>query len=222
MSVGKKKLVLYGASGFGREIAELVKGVNRREETYELLGFIDDGVQFDTGDVIGGYQWLGRRDWIYEHLGENIFYTCTIASPAAKARIQDELTRDGCRFETLAPRSVFIPESAQLGPGCVLYPDVAISVDCRIGAGVLLNTGVTLGHDCVIGDYTTVMPATGISGGCTLGREVNVGGHAFIVPGRKIGDRATVAAGSIVFTNVRAGTTVLGNPAKRMKALEND
>ena len=35
-----------------------------------------------------------------------------------------------------------------------------------------------------------------------------------------IGNYATVAAGSIVFTNVKEGTVVLGNPAKRMKELE--
>ena len=64
------------------------------------------------------------------------------------------------------------------------------------------------------------MPDSGISGGCQVGDEVEIGGHAFIVPGRKIGDRARIAAGSIVFSNVKAATTVLGNPAKRMKELE--
>ena len=64
------------------------------------------------------------------------------------------------------------------------------------------------------------MPGTGISGGCVIGNEVDIGGHAYIVPGRKVGDGAKIAAGSIVFTNVKAGTIVLGNPAKRMKGLE--
>ncbi len=96
-----------------------------------------------------------------------------------------------------------------------------ISTNCKIGAGVVMNQAVTIGHDCVIGDYTTIMPGTGISGNCTVGNEVNIGGHAFVIPGKKIGDAATVAAGSIVFSNVKAGTTVLGNPAKRMRELES-
>jgi sugar O-acyltransferase (sialic acid O-acetyltransferase NeuD family) len=218
-----KKLVLYGASGFGKEVAQIVRGNNFKfPDTYELLGFIDDGSNFDKGDVIGGLPWLGRRDWIYEHINEGIFYNCTIAAPGVKSRIMEELMRDGFCFETLRQANVNIPDSTVLGPGCVLYRDVSVSVDCTIGAGVLLNTGVTVGHDCVVGDYCSIMPGTGISGGCTIGSRVNIGGHAFVVPGRKIGDGATVAAGSIVFTNVRAGTTVLGNPAKRIKALEND
>ena len=101
-----------------------------------------------------------------------------------------------------------------------MYGGVTLAVNCRIGAGVVMNQMVNVGHDVVIGDYTAIMPFTGISGGCKIGSEVIIGGHAFIIPGRKVGDGATVAAGSIVFTNVKAGTTVLGNPAKRMKELE--
>ena len=96
-----------------------------------------------------------------------------------------------------------------------------ISVNCAIGDGVLLNTRVNIGHDVKIGDYTTVSPNSSISGGCHIGEEVMIGGHSFINIGRTIGDRATVAAGSIVFTNVKSETTVLGNPAKRMKGIED-
>lgn len=83
-----------------------------------------------------------------------------------------------------------------------------------------MNQMVNIGHDVTIGDYTAIMPMTGISGFCSIGKEVNIGGHAFVVPGRKVGDNATIAAGSIVFANVKASTTVLGNPARRMKAIE--
>ena len=80
----------------------------------------------------------------------------------------------------------------------------------------MLNGRVSVGHDVKIGDYTTIMVGTGISGGCRIGSQVNIGGHAYIIPGKKVGDNATIAAGSVVFTNVKAGVTVLGNPAKRV------
>ena len=83
-----------------------------------------------------------------------------------------------------------------------------------------MSNDVNIGHDVTIGDYTVIMPNCGISGCCKIGREVNIGGHAFIIPGKKVGDRARIAAGSIVFSNVKAGTMVLGNPARRMKELE--
>ena len=216
-----KKIVLIGAGGFGREVASIIEVVNSYKPTYELLGFLDDGSQYHEGMTINGYPWLGNHTWIAEHK-ESIVCTCCIGNPKVKKKIQEELTEEGVVFETIIAHGGFgyIGPETEIGPGCVFYGGVTISVNCKIGAGVVMNQMVNIGHDVSIGNYTTIMPFTGISGNCKVGEAVNIGGHAFVVPGRKIGDGATVAAGSIVFANVKAGTTVLGNPAKRMRELE--
>ena len=215
-----KKLVLLGAGGFGREVAaSILPFMNQREPSYELIGFLDDGAQYHAGMMIDGYPWLGGQDWILDHK-DDVCCTCTIGSAKTKAAIQRKLTEEGVRFATLIRHRVYLAPYSEIGPGCVIYGRVTISVNCKLGAGVVLNDSVSLGHDVTIGDYTSIMPGTGISGGCVIGKEVDIGGDAYIVPGRKIGDGAKIAAGSIVFTNVKAGTIVLGNPAKRMKGLE--
>ena len=215
-----KKLVLLGAGGFGREVAaSIVPFINERKPTYELLGFIDDGPQYHEGVMINGYPWLGKRSWLLEHK-DDVYCTCTVGTAKVKASIQRDLTGEGVRFETLIACSAFVAPFSEIGPGCVLYGGAKISINCKIGAGVVLNDNAKVGHDVTIGDYTSIMPGTGISGGCVIGKEVDIGGHVYIIPGRKIGDGATIAAGSVVFSNVKAGTTVLGNPAKRMRALE--
>ncbi len=215
-----KKLVLYGAGGFGKEVASIIEVINSKKPTYKLLGFLDDGPQYYEGLLINGYPWLGGKDWILKHK-DDVYCTCTIGNAATKAKIQKELSEQGVKFETIIALSGYINNHTEIGKGCVFYGGVTISVNCKIGDGVLLNYGCNIGHDVSIGDYTTIMPATGISGACKIGSEVSIGGHVYIIPGRKVGDKATVAAGSIVFTNVRAGTTVLGNPAHRMKELES-
>lgn len=216
-----KKIVLIGAGGFGREVASIIEVLNKNRPTYELLGFLDDGKQYNEGMIINGYPWLGDHNWIVEHKNE-VVCTCCIGNPKIKKKVQEELTEKGVIFETIIAYGGFgyIGPYTEIGDGCVLYGGVTIAVNCKIGNGVVMNQMVNIGHDCVIGDYTAIMPFTGISGFCKIGNEVNIGGHAFIVPGRKIGDSATIAAGSIVFGNVKAGTTVLGNPAKRMRELE--
>ena len=216
-----KKIVLIGAGGFGREVASIIEVLNQIEPTYELLGFLDDGEQYHEGMMINNYPWLGKHDWILEHK-EEVVCNCTIGNPKVKGKIQRELTEQGVIFETIVAYKGFgyVGSHTEIGPGCVLYGGVTIAVNCKIGAGVLMNQMVNIGHDVSIGDYTSIMPFTGISGECKIGKEVNIGGHAFIIPKRKVGDGATIAAGSIVFSNVKSGTTVLGNPAKRMTALE--
>ena len=214
-----KKIVLIGAGGLGREVAQMIEEINRRENIYELLGFLDDGKQFGSDVSINGYLWLGNSDWILDHK-DDVVCNCTIGNSSLRAKIQRRLMNQGVKFETIKALTAGVAKHSEIGAGCVLGWDVGISVNCKIGNGVLLNDGVRVGHDVIIGDYSAVMPDTGISGCCVIGEEVDIGGHAFIVPGRKVGDKARVAAGSIVFSNVKAGTTVLGNPAKRMREFE--
>jgi sugar O-acyltransferase (sialic acid O-acetyltransferase NeuD family) len=214
-----KKIVLIGAGGFGREVAQMIEGINRKEYKYDLIGFLDDGPIFTKATLINGYPWLGPSNWILNHK-DDVVCTCTIGNAATKARIQRELTAKDVRFETIMATTAGVARFSEIGPGCVLYWNVGVSVNCMVGAGVLLNDSVKLGHDVVVGDYTAIMPGTSISGNCVIGEEVNIGGHAFVVPGKKIGDKARIAAGSVVFTNVKTGATVLGNPARRMKELE--
>ena len=57
-----KKIVIYGAGGFGREVQWLIERINQQEPTWEILGYIDDGVQkgniIDDCKVIGGIDYL--------------------------------------------------------------------------------------------------------------------------------------------------------------------
>ena len=214
-----KNIVLYGAGGFGKEVAYIIERINEAKPTYRLLGFLDDGSQYHEGITINGYPWLGTSNWILEHKDECVC-TCTVGNPKTKAEIQRRMTEQGVCFETIIAPDARISPLCEIGEGSVIYGYVSISVNCRIGKGVLLNGRVSVGHDVEIGDYTAIMVGTAISGGCKIGNETNIGGHAFIIPKKKIGDGATVAAGSVVFTDVKAGTTVLGNPAKRMKEME--
>ncbi len=218
-----KKIVLIGAGGLGREVASIIEVLNTTKNGphYELLGFLDDSPRFKEGDMINGYPYLGRHEWILDHKEEAVC-TCTILDPEIKKNIQEKLTEQGVVFETIIAYQGFgfIGPHTEIGPGCVLYGGVTISVNCKIGAGVVMNQMVNIGHDVTVGDYSSIMPGTGISGGCTIGSGVRIGGHVFVVPQRKIGDGATVAAGSIVFTHVKPHTTVLGNPARRIAEIE--
>ena len=214
-----KKIVLFGAGGFAKEVANMIKNINAKTPTYDFLGFIVENKYYKSGVVINDYPVLGDEDWILEH--KDVLCNCAIADVDAKKRIQECLKDKGVVFETIVDVTGYVSPHSTVGAGSVIYPYVLVSENVEIGEGVLLNSCVTVGHDVKIGSFSNVMPATGISGDCTIGEQVSIGGHAFVIPGRKIGNKAVVAAGSIVFSNVKAGTTVLGNPAKRMRAIED-
>ena len=91
-----------------------------------------------------------------------------------------------------------------------LYPNSLISVNTRVGDFITLLSSA-IGHDAVIGNYSTISSYCDITGGVKLGERVFLGSHVSIVPKRKIGDDAYVAAGSIVISNIKSGTRVFGN-----------
>lgn len=214
-----KKIVLYGASGFGREALIVVDDINvYHPGTYELVGLIDDGME--KGSKINGRPVLGGMDWLVEHRDE-VCCAITVGNQKVREKIFKRLDENGVQIETIISPSVYVNPTCKLGRGCYIGYRCVMPVNSVIGDGVFFNTDVIAGHDLKIGDFTTIWHRVTISGNCTIGRGVEIGGGSYIVPGRKIGDNATVAAGSVVFSNVKAGTTVLGNPAKRMRAIED-
>ena len=52
-----KDLIIFGASGFGREVAWLIERINRVNPTWNLLGFMDDNEEIQ-GTEINGYKVL--------------------------------------------------------------------------------------------------------------------------------------------------------------------
>lgn len=82
-----------------------------------------------------------------------------------------------------------------------------VSAGAKLGAGVIVNHHVSVGHDAVIGDFAQLCPGVRVSGGCQLGEGILMGSNAVAVPLKRIGDWATLGAGSTAFADVPAGTT---------------
>lgn len=214
-----KRIVLYGAGGFGREAVVVVDDINvYHPGTYDFLGFIDDNA--DTSKTINSRRVLGGMDWLIAHR-EEVCCAITVGNIETREKIFRKLDENRIQIETLVSPQVYVDPTCKLGRGCYIGYRCVLPINGKIGDGVFFNTDVIAGHDLVIGDFSTVWHRVTISGNCTIGSRVEIGGASYIVPGRKIGDNAKVAAGSIVFSNVKAGTTVLGNPAKRMRAIED-
>lgn len=205
-------LIIIGASGFGREVLQWVKDINKVKKTWNIRGFIDDNLNaLDNFEC--DYKVVGTiKDWMPR---DNERFVMAIANPKIKERISGSMKAKGAIFASIIHPTAFISEFAKVGEGVVMYPNSGINVNTTIGDFVtLLSSGI--GHDAVIGDYCTISSYCDITGGVIIGKRVFLGSHATIVPQRKIGDDAYIAAGSVVMTNIKAGTHVFGNPAKKM------
>lgn len=207
-----EELIIVGASGFGREALQWAKDINKVRNAWIIKGFIDDNLGALDGFECD-YKVIGTiRDWKPKN---NERFVMAIANPKLKEKISGLMKAKGAVFTCLIHPTAFISDYSKVGEGIVMYPNSGINVNTNIGDFVtVLSSGV--GHDAEIGDYCTISSYCDITGGVKLGKRVFLGSHVTIIPQRKIGDDAYIAAGSVVMTNIKAGAHVFGNPARKM------
>jgi maltose O-acetyltransferase len=124
--------------------------------------------------------------------------------------------------------SVFIeaPFHCAYGMNISLGPHVYLNAGCtildtapvRIGEGSMLGPGVHIYCAEHHKDLTQRRAGLEIARPVEIGSDVWIGGGAIILGGVTIGDGAIVGAGAVVTKNVKAGETVIGNPARALVA----
>ena len=212
-----KDIVIYGAGGFGREIACLINKLNRTKKTWNLLGFIDDGV--DTGTEISHYgKVLGDRYYLNEYKSL-LAVVMSIGSPKTVKEIVTFLNNSNLYYPNIISPDFEIADAAsfKIGVGNVIQSHCFASCDVCIGDFNTLNGSVTLSHDNMVGSYNVFMPNVRISGDVKIG-DLNLFGVGSIVLQQiKIGSEIRLGAGGVLMRKPKDGCIYIGNPAKLFK-----
>ncbi len=210
------RLAIIGAGGFARELAWLVRDINRAAPRYEFLGYVVSDLS-RVSEHDSRAQILGDYEWIAANLRDIDALAIGIGTPSTRKSVATELEM---RFPQLEWPSVVHPtvqfecSSAQIGKGVILCAGVIGTVNIAIEPFCLVNLSCTIGHEAWIGKYSVLNPTVNISGGAHLGEEVLVGTGAQVLQYIRIGDRTTIGAGAVVTRDVGAGKTAGGVPAK--------
>jgi sugar O-acyltransferase (sialic acid O-acetyltransferase NeuD family) len=207
-----KKIAIYGAGGFGREVKMLIDQINQKEKSFDFIGYFDDGVE--KGKIINHYPVLGGLNEL-NNFSENLNLVFSLASPSIKEDLLSKITKRNLFFPVLIHPSCHIgTDQVQIGEGSIICAGSIITVNIEIGKHVFLNLSCTIGHDTVIEDYCSFMPSVNISGEVKIGKGVYCGTGAKIINQLEIGENSTIGSGAVVVKNVPNGVTVVGVPAR--------
>jgi len=216
----KSELIIVGAGGFSRQIAELVEDLNAEDAKWNLLGFLDDNPRIH-GTKIFGYPVLGPVESAAAHSSARfIVGIANHRNPLVRSPIVERLGLQPERFATLVHPSARISHRARAGRGTAVMENVVVSHNVVIGDHVLISPGCVLGHDAVVGDFATFAAQVGVSGSVYIGKGAYLGGHSVVLQELRIGEGALVGIGAVVFSSVPAGVTVFGNPARKLPIME--
>ena len=208
-----KHLLIIGARGWGREVYDIAKACIEAGADFLVKGFLDD-----KADALNGFKnyppIIGPVE-TYEIKKDDIFI-CALGDVKYKKQYADIIQAKGGEFISLVHPTAVIGTNAQIGKGCVVGAYANLSSDTTIGDFVTISIRAGMGHDSTIGNYSHIGGNCCISGFVTIGEFVTMHPGCMMVPHRRIGDNAIIGTGSVVLSNVKANTTVFGNPAKKI------
>lgn len=210
-----RKIAIYGAGGFGREIACLLRIINEENPTWNLIGFFDDGIEKGTqishfGKVLGGIEEL--NSW-----PEDLSVALTIGNPKIVRAVVSKITNPNVQFPNIIAPTVYFAdkETFKIGKGNIIQKHCSFSCDVSIGDFNVMDGADVFGHDDVVGSFNVFMPAMRISGEVTIGDGNFFGVGSIILQQIKIGNDVRLGAGSVLMTRPKDGILYMGNPARK-------
>lgn len=212
-----KDIAIFGAGGYGKEIACLINQINETEPKWRLIGFFDDGKE--KGLQISHYgKVLGGIDEINDYPSD-LALAIAIGNPSSIRSVRERITNESVYFPNLIAPTFGIsdPKTFSIGEGNIIGNGCAVSCDVTIGSFNIFNADIVMGHDAKVGNYNVIMPDIRISGEVTIGDENLLGVGSIILQQIKVGNKVNLGAGAVLMTKPKDGGTYLGNPAKIFK-----
>lgn len=210
-----RKIAVFGAGGFGKEVVCVLNKINETKPTWEFIGFFDDGLKHGTqvshfGTILGSMQDL--NNW-----KEELSVVFAIGNPYIIEDIVGKIDNDLIDYPNIIHPEVFFadPHSLKIGRGNLVVRGCSFSVDVEIGDFNQFNSISALAHDVSVGSYNVFMPLTRVSGEVKIGSFNAFGIGTIILQRVKIGNRTKVAPSSVVMTKTKDDCLYMGNPAKK-------
>lgn len=213
----KRRLMIVGASSFGREMEGWLERVPEENRDWVISGYLDDNPDgHGIIDYPSSYGFLGTIDNA-EFLKDDLCIIA-IADPVFKRNVVSKLKGRVSFFSFISPDAI-VGKFNIVGEGVVICPGSIITTNVDIGDFVTVNNSCNVGHDVVIGDYSSLMGSVTLSGGVNLGTDIYLGSKSTVTPKVSIASGSKIGAGSVVIRSIKKASVVFGNPAKAIKSV---
>ncbi|QHQ63192.1 transferase [Anaerocolumna sedimenticola] len=214
-----KDIVIIGAGGFGKEVAQLIKDINKDKKTWNLLGYIDETVE-KHGSLINETPVLGSFDWFEKSSRSKVWAVCALGNPRDKYKLIQKTSAYPINYATIIHPDAKINKYSDLGFGCIICCNSFISVNTKIGNHVCINPGCGIGHDTIIEDYTSLYWNVTLSGNVFIHEGCEIGSKAIVIQKKTVGKWSIIGAGAVIIRDLPEYCTAVGVPGRTIKISE--
>lgn len=196
-----EKVYLYGASGHGKVIRDIVEACGGK-----VMGFFDDNVEIDSIQDLKVLHCIQDESPLIISIGSN----------RVRKMLSQKLTAS---FATAVHPSAVISPRAEIGEGTVVMQGAIVQTEARIGRHCIINSGASIDHECVVDDFVHISPHATLCGNVHVGEGTWIGSGTTIIQGVNIGRWCTIGAGSVVCKDIPDGYLAVGNRCKLIKKI---
>lgn len=206
-----KKIIIIGASGHGRVVADIAEQM----QTYEEIVFADDNPTL-AGTCFAGRQVIGNTEKALSHADEYEMFVA-IGNAQVRQRIMEQLEGISAKVPTLIHPNAVIAGDITMGKGTVVMAGAVVNSGSDIGDGVIINTCASVDHDNQIADFAHISVGAHLAGDVSVGKRTWVGIGTVISNGIKVADDVMLGAGSVVIRDILEPGTYVGHPVRKVE-----
>jgi len=204
----KGKLLIIGASGHGKVIAEIAIKMGK----WQSIAFLDDdeGIKLSLGMNV-----IGKTDDAFKYINEFDIFVA-IGNNETREKIQERLELEGASIPILIHPKAVIGEQVKLGSGTVIMAGVVINCCTSIGKGCIINTGATIDHDNILENFVHISPGVNLAGTVSIGKGSWIGIGSTVINNISITGGCKIGAGAVVIRDITEAGIYVGVPARRV------
>jgi len=189
----RKRLLIIGAGGHGRSVAEAAS----LGQNYVLTAFLDDAAKPQQHHLWGCPVWggtamladcRGRIDTVIVAIGDN----------ALREALHQQVKAQGLTLAMVVHPAAMVSPAATIGEGCAIMAGAIIGTGAQLGEGVIVNCGAVVDHDCVVESFGHLGVHAGMAGGSVLGRSAWMPVGSALAYGVKVPAGRVLRAGEVV------------------------
>lgn len=213
-------IILAGSGGCMRELVWQIQLLNEEEQTWNILGYVDNEKPLEkNGVTVGGQQipYLGNDDILLRQ-NTDVNVAICVGTPSLRKKIAEKLqVNPYIHFPNLILGNVKLCTDMKMGKGCILSMGTQISTNVSVGDFVFLNIGSGVCHDGRLENFVTLSPDVRLAGNVTIEEGCDIGLGTKVIQGIHIGKHTITGAGSVVVADISGDCVVAGVPAKELK-----
>lgn len=156
------RLIILGAGGHGRVVADIARQTGR----YEQVLFLDDHAV--GKDVIGKcadyIQFKSQDTEMYPAFGNN----------AGRVEWENKIVEAHISLAKIIHPLAYVSPKAEIANGCVVMPYAIVNTGCIVKKACIVNVGAIVDHDCILEEGCHLAPGAIVKGENSLPQGTKV------------------------------------------------